>query len=226
MLVWIDIETTGLDPTEDILLEVAAIVTDDHLNQLGEFSTLVLNHDPTMLYPSWGAAQVDCELRFGNLDTRHALYVPEIGNIPIATSTSSAEPKVVWEAHFKNGLIDDLRKAWVEVPRLHYVDAVVAFLHEFQIEQDAPMSMRPPLCGSSVHFDRSFLRGMGFTWDRFFDCVHYRNVDVSTIKELAQRWWPDLELPKPQGNHRALSDLKDSIDLLRFFREKEFICGP
>jgi oligoribonuclease (3'-5' exoribonuclease) len=201
-------------------------VTDDQLNQLGEFSTLVLNHDPTMLYSSWAAAKADCEMRFGHLDTRHTLYVPEVGNIP-CPSNPVCVPVVVWSEHFKNGLVEDLRKAWDSGRHHAYPeDAVVAFLHEFQIEQDTPMTMRPPLCGSSVHFDRGFLKGMGAPWDRFLNCVSYQNVDVSTVKQLAKRWWPDLELPQPKGAHRALSDLKDSIDLLRFFREKEFICGP
>jgi oligoribonuclease len=56
--------------------------------------------------------------------------------------------------------------------------------------------------------------------------LHYRNVDVSTLKVLAAMWWPELPQPDKKGAHRALDDIRESIDLLRYYREKEFICGP
>ena len=78
-----------------------------------------------------------------------------------------------------------------------------------------------PLAGNSVHADRTFLRRF---MPRLEQYVHYRNVDVSTVKELARRWYPDVAAATPvkTGNHRALADLHDSIAELRFYREQLF----
>jgi oligoribonuclease len=76
-----------------------------------------------------------------------------------------------------------------------------------------------PLAGNSVHVDRAFLaRHM----PRLHDFFHYRNVDVSTVKELARRWYPALQPPKKAERHRALDDLRESIAELRFYRETIF----
>lgn len=74
-----------------------------------------------------------------------------------------------------------------------------------------------PLAGSSVHFDRAFIER---DLPGFARHLHYRNVDVSTMYELAKRWLPeDAMPPKPNGSHRALADIRDSIALLRQLRE-------
>jgi oligoribonuclease len=73
-----------------------------------------------------------------------------------------------------------------------------------------------PLCGNSVHMDRAFLwRGMR----RLHDFLHYRNVDVSTFKELLRRWFPDrFAPPMKAGSHVALADVRESIEELRYYR--------
>lgn len=75
---------------------------------------------------------------------------------------------------------------------------------------------RSPLCGNSVWQDRRFI-------DRYMPSLglflHYRTVDVSTLKELVKRWYPALELPKKQETHRALDDIRESIEELRFYRQ-------
>ena len=77
-----------------------------------------------------------------------------------------------------------------------------------------------PLCGNSIGQDRRFLVKYMPELEDFF---HYRNLDVSTIKELARRWRPDvLEGVKKQGSHLALDDIRDSIDELRHYRETFF----
>jgi oligoribonuclease len=76
---------------------------------------------------------------------------------------------------------------------------------------------RSPLCGNSVHTDRAFLwRHMR----KLHDFLHYRNLDVSTIKEVVRRWYPDRFAPPPKaGLHEALSDVYDSIAELRYYRD-------
>jgi oligoribonuclease len=77
-----------------------------------------------------------------------------------------------------------------------------------------------PLCGNSIGQDRRFLVKYMPQLEEFF---HYRNLDVSTIKELARRWRPDvLDGVKKQGNHLALDDIRDSINELRHYREHFF----
>ena len=76
-----------------------------------------------------------------------------------------------------------------------------------------------PMCGSSVQFDRGKLEhGM----PKLVELFHYRNVDVSSIKELAKRWHPELELPEKSEAHRAMADIMESIALLRFFKKTFF----
>lgn len=84
------------------------------------------------------------------------------------------------------------------------------------------ISGKSPLAGNSVGIDRSFIaRDM----PSLHNHLHYRTVDVSSIKELARRWYPKIYFgaPKKTGNHRALGDIKDSIEELRYYREKIFV---
>lgn len=77
-----------------------------------------------------------------------------------------------------------------------------------------------PLCGNSIGQDRRFLRRHMPTLERFF---HYRVVDVSTLKELVRRWYPELPKPDKAGSHRALGDIEESIAELRYYRERVFV---
>lgn len=209
MLVWMDIETTGLDPQRDIMLEIAVVVTDDFLNEQGHFSSLIIDADPRRF--------VQC-------------------------AVEGVDMREIYKGHFENGLVDELRAAfdpdaWEGTKagtHSNYaydvyewgVRAVekklLSFLELFGIEAGAPMAGRPPLCGSTISFDRGFLQ---VYMPKVLNTLHYRNVDVSTVKLLAERWWPTLPTPEKQDKHRALDDIRDSINLLRFYREKEFICG-
>ncbi len=88
-----------------------------------------------------------------------------------------------------------------------------------------PEPNRAQLGGNSVGTDRLFLaRDM----PQVVDHLHYRVIDVSTIKELARRWYPRayFQSPAKTGNHRALGDIRDSIDELRFYREAVFVPAP
>jgi len=92
-------------------------------------------------------------------------------------------------------------------------DHLLAFLKEHCV------SGASPLCGNSVHFDRRFLAKY---MPRAEAYLHYRIIDVSTIKELVRRWYPETPLPQKPETHRAMDDIRASIDELRYYREQVF----
>jgi len=91
--------------------------------------------------------------------------------------------------------------------------ATLDFIRQYVPERSSP------LCGNSIHQDRRFLVRYMPSLEAW---MHYRNIDVSTIKELASRWYPDLNSPVKNGTHLAMDDVRDSIVELRFYREKLF----
>ena len=93
------------------------------------------------------------------------------------------------------------------------------------IKEHCPDGSRPPLGGNTVATDRSFLARDMPELEGF---LHYRNVDVSSIKELARRWYPRtyFAAPAKRGNHRALADIQESIEELRYYREAVFVPQP
>ncbi len=93
------------------------------------------------------------------------------------------------------------------------------------IKQQCPEGTRPPLAGNSVSTDRAFLARDMAELDAF---LHYRIVDVSSIKELARRWYPRayFNAPAKNGNHRALADIQESIEELRYYRSAVFVPAP
>jgi oligoribonuclease len=96
-------------------------------------------------------------------------------------------------------------------------DAIVAYL-----ESTGTVPGKSPLAGNSVSVDRNFItRDM----PRLTEYLHYRTVDVSSIKELARRWYPKIYFAAPakSGNHRALGDIQDSIEELKYYRTSIFI---
>lgn len=76
-----------------------------------------------------------------------------------------------------------------------------------------------PICGNSIGTDRRFIRREMPQLDKF---LHYRMIDVSTIKELARRWYPKADLPEKEGAHLALEDIRESIEELRWYRKTFF----
>jgi oligoribonuclease len=93
------------------------------------------------------------------------------------------------------------------------------------IKLHCPDGSRPPLAGNTVATDRSFLIRDMPTLESF---LHYRIVDVSSIKELSRRWFPRayFQAPSKLGNHRALADIQESIEELRYYREAVFVRSP
>ena len=93
------------------------------------------------------------------------------------------------------------------------------------LREPCPGGPRPPLAGNSVGTDRAFLARDMQELDRF---LHYRIVDVSSIKELARRWYPRVyyNAPAKHGSHRALADIQESIEELRYYRAAIFVPDP
>jgi oligoribonuclease len=121
---------------------------------------------------------------------------------------------VVVRMHTESGLLDQIRTS-----DLTLADAgaqTLAFLKEH-----VPEARTVPLCGNSIGTDRRFLARY---LPEIEDHLHYRSVDVSTIKELAKRWMPALlkAAPAKVGSHRALDDIRESIEELRFYRTALF----
>jgi oligoribonuclease len=93
------------------------------------------------------------------------------------------------------------------------------------IREHCPDGSRPPLAGNTVATDRAFLQRDMSELESF---LHYRIVDVSSIKELARRWYPRayFNSPPKTGNHRALADIQESIEELRYYRAAVFVAPP
>jgi oligoribonuclease len=124
---------------------------------------------------------------------------------------------VVVDMHTRSGLLESIRTSTITL-----ADAgaqTLAFIREH-----VPEARTVPLCGNSIGMDRRFL-------DTYLPEIeqhlHYRSIDVSSVKELVKRWYPQLASgrPKKNGTHRALDDIRASVAELRYYREKVFIAG-
>jgi oligoribonuclease len=125
---------------------------------------------------------------------------------------------VVTEMHAKSGLTDAVRAATLTVAEAE--QQLLAYVKRF-----VPERRTAPLCGNSIGTDRGFLaRDM----PELDDHLHYRMIDVSSIKELARRWFPRVYFAQPQKGlaHRALADIIESVRELAYYRETLFVDGP
>jgi oligoribonuclease len=177
-IVWIDCEMTGLSLERDALIEVAALVTDFELNQLGDGVDLVVKP------PAEALEQMDDFVR---------------------------------GMHTTSGLLDELEHG---VTLEEAQAQVLAYVREW-----VPESRKAPLGGNTVGTDRNFLaRDM----PELESHLHYRIIDVSSVKELARRWYPRayFNAPAKSGGHRALADIRESIAELRYYREAVFVPQP
>ena len=119
--------------------------------------------------------------------------------------------------HESSGLLEELDEG---LSMEEAEEQVLAYIKEY-----CPDGSRPPLAGNTVATDRSFLARDMPTLEAF---LHYRIVDVSSIKELSRRWFPRAyyQAPAKRGNHRALADIQESIEELRYYREAVFVASP
>jgi oligoribonuclease len=179
VLVWLDMEMTGLDPDRERIIEVAMILTDGQLEEIATGPELVIHQPEEVL-----AAMDD------------------------------------WNKshHGASGLIDRVRSSTISDAEAE--QQMIAFINEH-----VPAKERPVLAGNSIHQDRRFIRRY---MPQLEKRLHYRMVDVSTIKELARRWYPQVIAKQKQKKetHRALDDIRESLDELRFYKQHLFVPPP
>jgi oligoribonuclease len=135
---------------------------------------------------------------------------------PPAESVDGMLP-VVRDMHTTSGLITELASG---VTLAEAQEQVLRY-----VRSHIPDARKVPLCGNSIATDRAFLARDMPELDAF---LHYRMVDVSSIKELARRWYPRAYFASPpkHGGHRALADIRESIQELRYYREAVFVPQP
>lgn len=129
-----------------------------------------------------------------------------------------AMPPVVRDMHAKSGLTEEVRRSTITMAEAE--EAVLAYVREF-----VPNPRTAPLCGNSIATDRGFLARDMHALDDF---LHYRMIDVSSIKELCRRWYPRVYFGQPAKGlaHRALADIRESIRELEYYRRTIFVPLP
>lgn len=169
-LVWVDCEMTGLDPTKNVLLEIATIITNYDLE--------IVAHGPVF-------AIKQSEARLAGMDRWNQ------------------------RTHRKSGLLDRVRTEGVSLAEAQR--ETLKFVKTYCYARTAP------LCGNSIGQDKRFLAKY---MPELHDFLHYKVVDVSSIKVLVKEWYGGkYESPKKQELHRALSDIEESIAELAYYRE-------
>ena len=173
-LIWIDLEMTGLKPEEDVIIEIATVVTDNDLNVISDGPVFAIWQPETALarMDDWNQRQ-----------------------------------------HGGSGLLRRVRDSRIDTAEaerrtLEFLAALVP-------------AGRSPMCGNSICQDRRFLARYMPQLERHF---HYRNLDVSTLKELSHRWMPGVGPGfVKQGSHLARDDIYESIGELRYYRQHLFV---
>jgi oligoribonuclease len=175
MLAWMDLEMTGLDPGQNVIVEIGVMVTDDDLRVVAEGPDLVVSATDEQL---------------------------------------EAMPDVVKEMHTHSGLLEAIKASTMSLEEAGR--RVLAFLREH-----IPEPNTVPLAGNSIGTDRRFLAAYLPDIENW---LHYRSVDVSTIKELCRRWYPEAleDAPGKRTTHRAMDDIKESVAELIYYRDTVF----
>ncbi len=130
----------------------------------------------------------------------------------------AAMPDVVKKMHAKSGLTEEVRKSTVTLAEAE--KEVLAY-----IRKHVPVAGTAPLAGNSIATDRGFISRDMTALDTY---LHYRMIDVSSIKELSRRWYPRIYFGQPEKGlaHRALADIKESIRELKYYRGTAFVAAP
>ena len=174
--VWLDLEMTGLDPDESVIIEIGVIITGPDLVPKAEMERVIWQPDEAL---------------------------------------SRMEP-VVKEMHTRNGLLKKVRESSTS---LRVAEREISEL----VMKHCGMN-EGILCGNSIHTDRRFLIRYMPMLERF---LHYRMVDVTSLKVLTKAWFPDIGEPrKGASGHTALADLRASITELSYYRDTFFRAMP
>ncbi len=176
LLIWIDLEMTGLNPEEERIIEIATIVTDSDLN--------IIEKGPVL---------------------------------EIFQSESVINKMDKWneDHHTASGLIKRVRNSKLDEKAAE--KKTIKFLEKHVKKGTSP------LCGNTIHQDRAFLKKYMKDLEAFF---HYRIIDVSSIKELCYRWYPELPVFKKENTHEALKDIIESIEELKYYKLHIFKDSP
>ena len=173
LLVWIDLEMTGLDPETDHIIEIASLITDGDLNIIAEGPEIVIHQSDEVLagMNEWCVKQ-----------------------------------------HGESGLTDKVRASEISLKEAEKLTQKFIRKHTGRT--------KVPLCGNSIGQDKMFLiKYMPLVIKQ----LHYRMVDVSSIKEMAHRWYPTLPRFSKAVTHRAMDDIRESVGELKYYREKLFV---
>ncbi|MGA0218298.1 MAG: oligoribonuclease [Ilumatobacteraceae bacterium] len=175
VLVWMDLEMTGLDHMSDVIVEIATIITDDDLNIVAEGPDLVIHQPDEVL---------------------------------------SRMNEVVTKMHTESGLLEQISASTLTLEEAG--QQTLDF-----IKEHCPEAGTVPLCGNSIGTDRRFLARYLPEIENY---LHYRSVDVSSIKELVRRWYPEANARRPwkPNSHRALDDIKESVAELQHYQQGVF----
>ncbi len=168
-LIWIDLEMTGLDTQNDLIIEIATIVTDKWLTVLAEGPVVAIHQPDSILsaMDEWNTRQ-----------------------------------------HAQSGLVERVKQS--------SASTTDAELETVQFLETLVPPNSSPMCGNGICQDRRFLARLMPKLESYF---HYRNLDVSTLKELAARWAPGIASGfKKESKHLALDDIRDSIEELGYYR--------
>ena len=169
MLVWMDLEMTGLNPEHDRIIEMATIITDGDLRTIAEGPVIVIHQKQELLdgMDEW--------------NTR---------------------------THNRTGLVQKVKHS--------HITERQAEIETLDFIQRHTIKGKAPLCGNTICQDRRFLYKY---MPELINWLHYRNVDVSSFKEMARHWSPSiLEGFEKRATHQALDDIKESIEELRYYR--------
>lgn len=174
VIVWIDLEMTGLEPETCTIIEIASLITDSELNILAEGPNL-------------------------------AIWQPE--------DVLAAMDQWNQRTHRESGLIDRVRASEYTLEDAERL--TLEFIQPWANARSAP------LAGNSIHQDRRFLAKY---MPKLENYLHYRIIDVSSVKELAARWYPEefRDRPRKTDDHMALADIRASVEELQYYRKAVF----
>lgn len=186
LLIWIDLETTGLDVDYNMLgvqkhkiLEIGMHITDSQFNIIDPGFEIIIHHDKSDL------AKVMSDF--------------------------------VLNMHTQSGLLEKVENSTVSLKQAETM--MKMYVDSYNIEAKSS-----PICGNNVSFDKNFLDAQ---MPEFSQILHYRKIDVSSIKEVVKRLRPEIaDLVQKQGKHRGLDDIKESINELKIYQEHLFLAQP